>query len=78
MELARPQRRALVTNNVVDLRPLHHEAVTPGGPGHFGMAFMAGNYRLTEAQTGRIVHTLEAKLAELPGLNGLADGETWL
>lgn len=37
LALARSQRRALVTNNIRDFRPLHNEAVAPGGPGHFGI-----------------------------------------
>lgn len=78
MDLARGQDRALVTNNLVDFRPLHHEAIIPGGPGHFGIVLMAGNYRRTKADTGRIVTALEAKLAEFPGDRDLADGETWL
>lgn len=78
MDLARAQGRAVVTNNLVDCRPLHHEAITPGGPGHFGMVFMASDYRRTKADTGRIVTALEAKLAEFPGERDLADGETWL
>lgn len=78
MDLARAQGRAVVTNNLVDFRPLHHEAIVPGGPGHCGMAFMAGNYRRTKADTGRIVTALEAILAEFPGERDLANGETWL
>jgi len=78
MDLARAQARAVVTNNLVDYRPLHHESITPGGPGHFGIVFMAGNYRRTKADTGRIVEALEAKLTEFPGDDDLANGETWL
>jgi hypothetical protein len=78
LALAGTQGRALVTNNLVDFRPLHHEAIAPGGPGHFGMVFMPGSYRRTKADTGRIVEALEAKLAELPGDGDLANGETWL
>lgn len=78
MELARSQRRAVVTNNVVDFRPLHHEAVVPGGPGHFGMIFMPGAFRRTRADIGRIVTALEAKLGESPGERDLTGGETWL
>ncbi len=78
LELARAQGRALVTNNLVDFRALHHEAIAPGGPGHFGMVFMPGGYRRTKADTGRIVAALAAKLAEFPGERDLADGETWL
>lgn len=78
MDLARLQRRAVVTNNLVDFRRLHHEAVEPGGQGHCGMVFMPGSYRRTKAETGRIVKALEAKLREFPGERDLADGETWL
>lgn len=78
MDLARSRGRALVTNNLVDSRPLHHEAVTPGGSGHFGMVFMPGGYRRTRADVGRIVEALEVALAEFPGDRDLANGETWL
>jgi PHP family Zn ribbon phosphoesterase len=78
MELARSQRRAVVTNNLVDFRRLHHEAIAPGGDGHFGMVFVAGSYRRTKADTGRIVKALEQKLREFPGERDLANGETWL
>ena len=78
MDLARAQRRAVVTNNLVDFRPLHHEAITPGGAGHFGMVFVPGGYRRTRADVGRIVEALGAKLAAFPGESDLADGETWL
>jgi predicted nuclease of predicted toxin-antitoxin system len=78
MDLARSQGRAVVTNNLVDFRPLHHAAIAPGGPGHFGMVFMPGNYRRTKADTGRIINALEATLSELPGDSDLANGETWL
>ena len=77
-DLARSERRAVVTNNIVDFRPLHHAAITPGGPGHYGMVFIAGNYRRTKADTGRIVTALDAKLEQHPGEADLANGETWL
>ncbi len=78
MDLARSECRALVTDNLVDFRPLHHEAIAPGGPGHFGMIFMSGGYRRTKADVGRIVAALQAKLDEHPGETDLANGETWL
>jgi len=78
MSLARAQGRALVTNNLVDFRPLHHEAIAPGGSGHFGMVFMPSDYRRTKADTGRIVKALEAKLAEFSGDSDLVNGESWL
>jgi len=76
--VARTQRRAIVTNNLRDYRPLHADAITPGGPGHFGIVFMTGSYRRTKAGTGRIISALEARLAEYPGDEDLANGECWL
>ncbi len=78
MDVARTERRAVVANNLVDFRPLHHEAITPGSPGHFGMIFMPGHYRRTKADNGRIVKALEDKLTRFPGDDDLANGETWL
>lgn len=78
LDLARSQQRAVVTNNVRDFRPLHVAAVGPGGDGHFGVIFMAGGYRRSKADIGRIVDALEAKLAAYPGIHGLQDAEEWL
>jgi hypothetical protein len=78
LALARTEHRAVVTNNLRDFRPLHHEAVTPGGGGHFGMIFMPGGYRRTKADTGRIIAALEGILADYPGERDLANGEAWL
>ena len=78
LALARAEHRAVVTNNLRDLRPLHHEAITPGGPGHFGMMVVPGNYRRTRADTGRIIAALEAILVRHPGEEDLANGEAWL
>ena len=78
MALARTERRAVVTDNLRDDRPLHADAITPGGPGHSGMIFMPSTYRRTKADTGRIIGALEAKLTEYPGDEDLANGECWL
>jgi hypothetical protein len=78
MLLARTERRAILTNNLRDCRPLHSESITPGGRGHFGMIFIPGTYRRTKADTGRISAALETKLAQYPGETDLADGEAWL
>lgn len=78
MNLARTERRAVVTDNLRDCRPLHADAITPGGPGHLGMIFMPGTYRRTRQDTGRIITAIEAKLAEYPGEEDLANGECWL
>lgn len=78
MIVARTERRAIVTNNLRDYRPLHSEAITPGGRGHSGMIFMPSSYRRTKADTGRIIAALEAMLAQYPGETDLANGEAWL
>lgn len=78
MDVARAEHRAVVTNNLIDFRPLHHDAIAPGGPGHLGMIFIAGNYRRTKGDVGRIVTALQAKLEQYPGETDLANGETWL
>jgi hypothetical protein len=82
VELARDERRVIVTDNLVDMRPLHYEAITPGGPGDHGMIFMPGGHPRTRADPSppipRIVAALEEKLAARPGDNDLANGEDWL
>jgi hypothetical protein len=78
LDLARSQQRAVVTNNVRDFRPLHIAAVQAGGVGHFGMVFMAGNFRRSKADIGRIADALEEKLKQYPGLSDLANAEDWL
>ena len=78
MVLARAERRAIVTNNLRDYRPLHVEAVTPGGEGHYGMVFMPGTYRRTKDDIGRIAAALEHVLLQHPADERLANGETWL
>jgi predicted nuclease of predicted toxin-antitoxin system len=78
LALARAERRAIVTNNIRDFRPLHVEAVLPGGPGHYGMIFVPGTYRRTRNHIGRIVAALEAKLALYPGEEDLGNAEEWL
>lgn len=78
LALARADRRAIVTNNVRDFRPLHTEAIVPGGPGHYGMTFMSGNYRRTRDDIGKIVAALEDKLVQYPSDDALASAEDWL
>ena len=78
MALARAERRAIVTNNIRDFRPLHVEAVLPGGPGHYGMIFMPGTYRRTKNDIGRIVAALDEKLGQYPGEEDLVNAEEWL
>ena len=78
LALARAEHRAIVTNNLQDFRPLHHEAIAPGGSGQYGMVFIPGRYRRTKADIGKIIAALEGILAQYPGESDLADGEGWL
>lgn len=78
LALARRERRVLVTSNLRDFRPLHHEAITPGGAGHYGMIFVPGNFRLTRNNIGAIAAALEEILQRHPGDEDLANGEAWL
>lgn len=78
LALARAEHRAIVTNKLRDFRPLHHEAITPGGKGHYGMIFIPGTYRRTRNDIGKIVTAVETLLAEYPGETDLANGEAWL
>jgi hypothetical protein len=63
---------------VRDFRPLHHEAITPGGSGLFGMVFMPGAYRRTRADAGRIIAALEVILVRHPGEKDLLNAEARL
>ncbi len=78
MDLAREERRAVVTDNLRDYRPRAAAAALPGGPGHYGMVFMPGGYRRTKADIGRIADALESKLEAHPGERGLHGQESWL
>jgi hypothetical protein len=78
MALARAEHRAVVTDNLRDYRPLHNDAIIPGGPGDYGMIFIPGTYRRTKNDTGRIIAALEAKLNRYTGEDDLANGEDWL
>ena len=78
IELARGERRAIVTDNLSDYRPLHHSAIITGGQGHYGMVLIPGGYRRTKGDTGRIVAALQAVLTEHPGEDDLANTEAWL
>jgi hypothetical protein len=76
--LARREQRVIVTKDIRDFRPLHAELVTAEGPGHPGMVFVPASISLAKAATGQVVSALEAKLAEYPGDEDLANGETWV
>ena len=67
LAVARSEHRALVTDNLRDLRPLHAEAITPGGPGHYGMIFIPGGFRKREQMLARSSPRSKAVLAAHPG-----------
>ena len=76
--VARRERRAIVTTNLRDFRLLHVDLVTPGAAGHAGLVFVPTTRRINRAAFGPLVTGLEAKLAEYPGEQDLADAETWI
>ena len=76
--LARCEQRAIVTNNLRHFRPLHAELIAPVGAGDAGFVFVHTTYRHTKADVGRLVAALEAKFAEYPGEQDLANAETWI
>ena len=78
MAVARRERRAVVTKNLRDYRPLHRELVSTGGSGHAGVVFVPTTYRLTTQDTGRLVAALEVVLGAYPGDEDLANGEAWI
>jgi hypothetical protein len=45
---------------------LRSKAIIPGGCGHFGVIFVLRSYRRTNADSGRIITTLEEKLNQYP------------
>jgi len=74
---ARQERRAIVTSNVRDFRPLAAQAVLEG-KSHFGLVLMPPGYRRRRKDVGRIVRALEAVLEAHPTADGLQDQEVWL
>lgn len=77
-QIAQAEHRAIVTDNLADMRPLHNEAIAPGGKGDHGMIFIPGGWPRTAANIGLLVAALEQKLLSHPGERGLAGAEDWL
>jgi predicted nuclease of predicted toxin-antitoxin system len=78
IELARRERRAVVTNNLRDFRRRAAAAALPGGAGHFGLVWVPSGFRRTRRDVGRLVEALEVVLAAHPAEDGLRNGEAWL
>ena len=68
MILARTERRAVVTNNLRDYRPLYADAITPGSPGHFGMIFMPGTYDVPGQTPDELSPPLKRSLLNIPAM----------
>lgn len=77
--LALTDRRAIVTDNVRDFRPLH-AAVLASGRRSCGMVYLRGGYPRSNDAIGVVVSALAIKLQRFPTVDGLAraGGETWL
>jgi predicted nuclease of predicted toxin-antitoxin system len=78
INLARTERRGIVTNNLRDFRSRALQATLPGGPGHFGMVFIPTQYRLSKKDIGRLINALEVLLDAYPEAEALLNQETWV
>lgn len=75
---ATEERRALVTNNIRDFRPLHAAHVTSQTP-HFGIVLVSSvGYDLARRRLGPLVGALETLLVEHPADDALLDREVFL
>lgn len=77
IDLARVERRAVVTNNLRDFRSRAAGAALPGGSGHYGMVWVPSGFRRTRKDVGRIVDALDRVLRAHPSDDDLRNGETW-
>jgi predicted nuclease of predicted toxin-antitoxin system len=73
------QRRAIVTQDLGDFRPLLAEAMRTGTT-TYGLVCVPARASLSRSAIGQVVTALEHLLAEHPGDGDLArrGGETWL
>jgi len=78
-EAGRVEGRAVVTENVVDFRPLARSVLDRGGS-YAGLVFTSNRRwpRHRRATFGRLVDALDALARELPREGVLADREHWL
>ncbi len=79
LDAGRVEGRAVVTENVVDFRPLARFALDRG-ESHAGLVFTSNRRwpRHRRATFGRLVDALDALVLELPHERALADREHWL
>jgi hypothetical protein len=73
------QRRAIVSQDLGDFRPLLTQAMRSGTK-TYGLVCVPTRLSLRRQATGHVVATLEHLLQQYPGDGDLADrgGETWL
>ena len=74
---ATSDRRAVVTGNIRDFRPLHVASLTAGTQ-HFGIVLMPAGYSLRRNDLGPVITALDALLANNPGDDSLRDREWFL
>jgi hypothetical protein len=73
------QRRAIVTQDLCDFRPLLSQAMRADGK-TYGLVCVPARVSLSRQAVGQVVASLELLLRENPGDDDLIDrgGETWL
>ena len=71
------ERRAVVTVNYEDFRPLH-ETCLSRGEGHFGQLLIQRRHSLASRAIGRLVARLDAFLATHTAVDALESAEHWL
>lgn len=72
------QRRAIVTENVGDFRPLLAAAVRAGTANYGLVCVSARRFPRAKAAIGRMILALDALLRDHPADDGLRDREVWL
>jgi hypothetical protein len=72
------ERRAVVTNNIQDFRPLHVTYLTTGTV-HYGIVLVpSGRYSFRRDRLGPLMAALEEFLAQRPAEGSLCDTEYFL
>jgi hypothetical protein len=78
LDVARDERRAIVTENVSDFVELHREAVLRDQP-HYGLVFTSPRqFPRNRLAIGHLVRALDHLLAEHPGADALLSQTWWL
>jgi predicted nuclease of predicted toxin-antitoxin system len=75
LEAAARERRALITNNIKDFRPLAAERLARGR-GHGGLILLPSTRTRTRSQVERLADAIDALLEAHPG--GLESSERWV